>query len=75
MLTRLVVFALKVLCEVAALLLIAGVLCLVLAYTLGRRTVIDRPGRLERLTGQGPPPWPIVVLLRIADMVEQRRTV
>jgi len=63
MIVRLLGFAVRCLCELAALLLISGVLALVLAFRLTRRLVKDRPGSLDRILELGVPPAVLAAII------------
>lgn len=56
MIVRLAGFVIRCLCEVAALLVLSGVLMIVLAVRLTRRMVTDQPGRIDKLLTLGIPP-------------------
>jgi hypothetical protein len=60
---RIVSFTVRCLCELAALLLITGLLTLVLAVRLTRRLVVDRPGRLDKILELGIPPTLVAGIL------------
>jgi hypothetical protein len=63
MILRLASFVVRCLCELAALLLITGLLALVLAVRLTRRLLVDQPGRLDKILELGIPPALVVGIL------------
>lgn len=70
MIGRLLGLLVRVLLETAVLLVVTGLLLAVLSYRVGRRLVVDRPDRLERLAGA---PWIVPVCVRLFEAVGHAR--
>lgn len=54
-------------------LIVGGVILLSLGWRLGKKTLVDRPDRIEILSGAGPMPWQLEAVFRGLDIAQRAR--
>lgn len=69
MLARLAGMVVRALLEVAVATIVVGLILAVVAFRIGRRVVIDKPGRLDRFVMSSPPL--LVMILQIVGRLER----